>query len=191
MKPVFERWLAPVLLMLAAVSAGCGAMRHDARASGTQVLSKIQIERLAFVPLSAATCNAEVSLTCDIQVMLTEDGRYCVVAAPKVHVKRNTGPGQQKKVVWKLSTSTLDGKPLLFHDDSGIVIAHQSESKFVEKGGRGDGNVGNSDPDKYFLRVNRNKPALAEASYLPVVMWGDGGKEELCAAIDPRIINQP
>ena len=39
------------------------------------------------------------------------------------------------------------------------------------------------------MKVNRNKPALTMSSYLPVVIWGTAGNEELCAAVDPRIVN--
>jgi hypothetical protein len=78
----------------------------------------------------------------------------------------------------------------LIHGDSGIVIAHETVSKHVEKGGLGDGGVGIVDATRYHMKVNRNKPALTTvSSYLPVVISGTGGNEELCAAVDPRIVN--
>ena len=47
-----------------------------------------------------------------------------------------------------------------------------------------------SDPTRYNMKVNRNKPVLdTMSSYLPVVIWGTAGNEELCAAVDPRIVN--
>jgi hypothetical protein len=180
------------LLAVAALGSACGVMERQARVTPeTPRLSKIQIERLTFLVLDGKTCNGDLTPVCTIEMKPAEhEGkRYCVAVAPRVELKHQTGSGQQKKVIWRLDPNNLDGKPLAFHGDSGIVIAYETVSKHVEKGGLGDGGVGIVDPTKYHMKVNRNKPVLTESSYLPVVIWGSGGNEELCAAVDPRIIN--
>ena len=179
------------LLAVAALGSGCGIMEQRAMVTETPRLSKIQIERLAFMVLDGKTCNGELDPVCTITMKLAEvDGsKYCVAVAPRVELKHQTGPGQQKRVIWQLDLSNLDGKPLAFHRDSGIVIAYETVSQHVEKGGLGDGGGSSVVPTRYHMRVNRNKPALTTSSYLPVVIWGSGGNEELCAAVDPRIVN--
>jgi hypothetical protein len=187
-----QRLPLSALLAVAALGSGCGIMERRAmvREAETPRLSKIQIARLAFVVLDGKTCNGELTPVCTITMKIAEvDGaKYCVAVAPRVELKHQTGAAQQKRVIWQLDLGSLDGKPLAFHRDSGIVIAYETVSQHVEKGGLGDG--GSSvDATRYHMKVNRNKPALTVSSYLPVVIWGSGGNEELCAAVDPRIVN--
>ena len=179
------------LLAVAALGSACGIMERRAIVTETPRLSKIQIERLTFLVLDGKTCNGELDPVCTITMKIAEhEGtKYCVAIAPRVELKHQTGPGQQKRVIWQLDSGDLDGKPVAFHGDSGIVIAYETVSKHVEKGGLGDGGTGSVDPTRYHMKVNRNKPALTMSSYLPVVIWGAGGNEELCAAVDPRIVN--
>ncbi len=169
-------------LLLAAVCSVHGAEETP------NVLSKIQSEGLLVVPLSSVDCNAETTQPCVIQMKLSADGRYCVAMAPTVKLTNTSGGGQQKKVAWELDTYTLGGKPLAFSEDAGIVIAYSSTPGHVEKGGPGDGGTGAVDKRKHHAKVNRNK-TNATSSYLPVVVWGPPGSEELCAAIDPKIVN--
>lgn len=191
MKSCRQRLPLWALLAVAALGSACGIMEQRAKVAETPRLSKIQIERLTFVVLNGKTCDAELNPVCTITMTIAEDAgsRYCVAVAPRVELKHQTGSGQQKTVIWKLEPSTLDGKPLAFHGDSGIVIAYETVSKHVEKGGLGDGGTGIVDPTRYHMKVNRNKPVLTMSSYLPVVIWGTAGNEELCAAVDPRIVN--
>jgi hypothetical protein len=186
------------LLAAAALGSACGIMEQRARVVETPQLSKIQIARLTFVVLDGKTCNGDSDPVCPITVTTFVHGgkEYCVAVAPQVNLKRRTGSDQQKKVVWKLEgpelvNGELGGKPVAFHRESGIVIAYETASKHVEQGGLGDGVVGIVDPTRYHMKVNRNKPALTKSSYLPVVIWGSGGNEELCAAVDPLIFNEP
>ena len=185
-----QRLPLSALLAVAALASACGIMERRAIVTETPRLSKIQIARLAFVVLDGKTCN-EQDPACTISMKIAEvDGtKYCVAVAPRVELKHQTGPAQQKRVIWQLDLGTLDGKPLAFHRDSGIVIAYETVSQHVEKGGLGDGGGSSVDPTRYHMKVNRNKPALTMSSYLPVVIWGSGGNEELCAAVDPRIVN--
>jgi hypothetical protein len=191
MKTLRQRLPLWVLLAVAALGSACGIMEQRAMVTEPPRLSKIQIARLTFLVLDGKTCNGEVDPVCTITMKLAEhEGTtYCVAVAPRVELKQQTGSGQQKKVIWRLEPSELLGKSLVFHGDSGIVIAYETVSKHVEKGGLGDGGGGSVDPTRYHMRVNRNKPALTMSSYLPVVIWGTGGNEELCAAVDPRIVN--
>src|SRR5688572_10439952 len=158
------------VLAVAALGSACGIMEQRAMVTETPRLSKIQIERLAFMVLDGKTCNGELDPVCTITMKLAEvDGsKYCVAVAPRVELKHQTGPGQQKRVIWQLDLSNLDGKPLAFHRDSGIVIAYETVSQHVEKGGLGDGGGSSVVPTRYHMRVNRNKPALTTSSYLPV-----------------------
>lgn len=179
------------LLAVAALGSACGIMERRAMVTETPRLSQVQIARLTFLVLDGKTCNGELNPVCTITMKIAEhEGtKYCVAVAPRVELKHQTGPGQLKRAIWQLDRGDLDGKPVAFHGDSGIVIAYETVSKHVEKGGLGDGGVGVVDPTRYHMKVNRNKPALTMSSYLPVVIWGNGGNEELCAAVDPRIVN--
>jgi hypothetical protein len=175
------------------MGSACGIMEQRAIVPETPRLSKIQLERLTFLVLDGKTCDGDADPFCTIEMTTAVDEstktKYCVAIAPRVVLRRQTGSGQQKKVIWRLGRGDLDDKPLAFHHDSGIVIAYETASKHVEKGGLGDGGVGIADPKRYHMKVNRNKPVDTMSSYLPVVIWGTGGNEELCAAVDPRIVN--
>lgn len=181
------------LLALSVLGSACGLMdqRAMAVAADTPRLSKIQIAKLTFLVLGGKVCNPELSPVCTIEMKFIEqDGmKYCVAVAPKVELKRQTGPGQQKRVVWQLDQNELLTKPLAFHGDSGVVIAYETVVKHVEKGGLGDGVATPPVRTLYHMKVNRKEPALTKSSYLPVVIWGSGGNEELCAAVDPLIVN--
>lgn len=185
------------LLTLATLCSACGLMdqRRALVSPETSGLSKVQISKLTFLALNGKICNPELTPVCTIEMKFFEhdDGttktKYCVAVAPRIELKRQTGPNQQKRVVWELVPAALDGRPLAFHADSGIVIAWESVLKHVEKGGLGNGGGTPAVPTQYHMKVNRKEPALTKSSYLPVVLWGSAGNEELCAAVDPLIVN--
>lgn len=151
---------------------------------GVRILT-IQPYQLLLGPLSRSTCDAEMAPYCEIVITsVTYGGRdYCVALAPNVTVKtQNGGGGNKKKITWKLNTTSLKTKPVAFHPDSGIIISVDAQSQVDIKGSPG------ATSDLYSTKTRRDTKD-AYAVYLPVILWGQSGSEELCAAIDPRITN--
>ena len=183
---------AAVLTMLGLVAAANGqGARKDVKLPEGVVLAKIQKYQLLLAK-GKSTCTVDTSSHCVIDMkLITVDGRdYCVAVAPKLEVKTVAGGGSSKKIiVWKLSQSSLGStpKPLEFYTDAGIIIP-QDADKQIEKGGLGDGGVGIPSKDMYHVKTKRDKLG-AVSVYLPVILWGAPGSEDLCAGIDPIIVN--
>ena len=149
---------------------------------------KIQ-QYLVLLGKDGKTCTTETQPVCTIEMKLINvNGRdYCLAVAPHLKVKTQSIAIANKNIVWQLSHSTLGGKDLAFHGESGIVLIVDPDAQ-IEKGGPGNGGVFSPPKDIYHVKTKRNKKG-AESAYLPVILWGSGGNEELCAAIDPKIVN--
>lgn len=119
---------------------------------------------------------------------------YCLAQAPLVKVKRV--PGLDKFVNWKLEPAVLTGdqgaQVVQFHPDAGIVTTYEKNGSQIDKKNRGHGK-GDGPVEQHKFHVKTLKDAKAgESGYLPVVMWDrkGNGELELCAAIDPKIVNE-
>ena len=178
-----------LLLIGALCSAQAQQTRMDDKVADVSLLLKLLQLYAPQTPGLAGTTCLKTQAICTIEMQLiTFGGRnYCVAVAPDVEVETQAGSGANKKIVaWKLSRSDLDGKDLAFHGDSGIILTRNQKNQ-VEKGGAGNGSL-ISPPNAYHVKTKRNE-LKAEAVYLPVILWGPPGKEELCAATDPKIVN--
>lgn len=194
MKRELLRVGAASLMLAATVAAAQGkAVRKETKLPEGVVLAKIQKYQLTFAK-GKATCVVDAGPPCviDMKLLTIDSKQYCLAVAPNLEVKTQTGGGGNKKVIaWALSVSSLGSpsKPLEFHADSGIITT-QDADKQLEKGGHGDGGVGIPSKDKYHVKTKRDKLG-ASSVYLPVILWGPPGFEDLCAAIDPIIVNVP
>ena len=162
--------------------------RLKERANNFRVI-KLQPYLVLLAKASAKTCNTETHATCIIamQIITVEGRKYCLAVAPDVKVKVQVGgSASMRNVVWELSPAALDGKDLAFHSESGIVLTVDPFAQ-IKKGGPGNGGAS---PTAILHHVKTKRDKLgAEAAYLPVILWGSSGNEELCAAIDPKIVN--
>jgi hypothetical protein len=190
---------ALALVPLAGAAAATDSPRKKTSASEQTVrLMKIQKFQLLVTKASRTTCDMETMTSSPVTVELltiSAKEKYCVAIAPEVSVKTNGGAGgghgNPKRVVWHLATTSLDTRGLEFHPDSGIVITIDNERQITSKGGHGDGSPGGPNPPSktvYHVKSARDKQN-AEVGYLPVVIWGTGTAAELCAAVDPKIVN--
>jgi hypothetical protein len=120
----------------------------------------------------------------------TKDRPYCLAVAPTVKVKRKQGIPQY--IDWRLDPQVLDKGALAFHESSGIAITYEVSPTQIENSHRGRGRGGGGPTLQHLFHVRTHSNARdGEAGYLPVVMWdrlGDGNLE-LCAAVDPKIVN--
>ena len=184
--------VAAALVLLGGVPGALAQVRYNEEQFVDQhlLLKLLQLQKL-LPALSSKNCDAEAAAPCIIEMKLISAGgrNYCLAVAPHLSVKRRSSGGVfNKKIVrWQLSVPSLDSKPLVFHADSGIVIVSDADAQVDKKGDYGDGS-GSSSPDTYHTKTKRNKRD-AQTAYLPVILWGSGGDEELCAAIDPKIVN--
>jgi hypothetical protein len=142
---------------------------------------------------SSTICDAEAHPNCiiDMRLISVGDRNYCLAVAQDVNIKTHRGGGANKKnIVWKLSVANLGGKALRFHADSGILITVDADGQVDPKGGYGDGSSGSGPQptDIYYVKTKRDTPN-ANSGYLPVILWGPAGQEELCTAVDPKIVN--
>ena len=184
---------ASLVLFVTVAAAQDKPARKDAKLPEGLVLAKIQKYQVLLAK-GKATCTVDAGPPCVIDMKpLTVDGKeYCVAVAPNLEIKTDSGgSGSKKTIVWKLSHTSLGStpKPLEFHADSGIITTQDADTQ-IEKGAHGDGGVGMPAKDKYHVKTKRNKLG-AVSVYLPVILWGLPGSEDLCAAIDPKIVNVP
>lgn len=181
-----------VLFCLVAGSQAQERGKGDKFVDNFLLLKVLQLQKL-LPALSSKECKADELSPCIIEMKIIEVGgrKYCLAVAPDVSVKTSAlGSSLNKKSVrWKLSQPDLDSKPLVFDPDSGILITHDPEGQVNKHGDYGDGSgSGSATADSYHIKTKRNKDT-ASATYLPIILWGKPGEEELCAAIDPKIVN--
>jgi hypothetical protein len=169
-----------------------------------KIIDPALLARLVALADSAKTCEIDSNdRVCEIEMRLLRvpdkpGGKtYCVAVAPDVNVKTDTFGGffNKRRIAWTLvdqsrvEITSLDGKALAFHDDAGIVITiDDPATPQVDRRGKRGYDVSDAVPSHFRTFTVRNKH-LASATYLPVILWGPPGKEELCAAIDPKIVN--
>jgi len=182
---------AAVLLLLGVLTgAQAEEPRKDDKDSDFFRVVPIQLLQVLLVKSAHKTCDVENDRVCiiDMQTIAYGGRNYCLAMAPDLKVKLDRFGGffNKKRLVWRLSTNTLDSKGLAFHPDSGIVVAVDDNHQIDRTGSYGDGSSGTA--DTYNIKTVRNDDTLP-SSYLPVILWGPSGAEELCAAIDPRIVN--
>ncbi len=186
-----------IAAMLALTGTGCTTGGEPRGGADGRLFTKIQANPDVIAALGGAPCTPSATERCKVTITkivpdpAKPDIAYCLAVAPQVDVKFKDGPPREthKVVVWELSLASLDGRPLSFHATNGLVFHNQTKPDHVGNGKHGDGTPGNKDADKYNVTVKRNQP-LDKSSYLPVVLWGTPGKEELCAAVDPKIVNE-
>lgn len=165
-----------------------------------QILSQKLKAQLAAT--AGQPCDTETESECIIKMSfidLEPDKRdskmkYCVAEVPEVKVDRLSMPRGERSINWKLSDSVVGGKPVEFHSTLGILIMYDSSPPQIKASGRGPGRGdGVGGPAKTYFHVTtlRNK-AKAESGYLPLILWGTPGSADLqlCAAVDPKIVNE-
>lgn len=184
------RGLAAVFALVAVVM-GVQAQERPKEPPNNDKFRLVKIQNYqVLLAVGKPPCDTETQAFCPIEVqVITVDGRdYCLAVAPDLRVK--TLPmGMKKTLVWKLSVDNLSGKAVAFHGKSGIVVTVDANAQINAGGGHGNGASPPPKPtDMYFITTKRRK-LNAVSAYLPVVLWGSGGDEELCAAIDPKIVN--
>ncbi len=182
------RVLAAVLALLGSLTSTHAQQREEKRSTDNFRLIKIQQYQL-LLAADKPPCDTETQAFCPIEVqVITVDGRdYCLAIAPDLRVKKRVIG--KKTLVWKLNVPNLRGKPVAFHGKSGIVVTVDLDEQIDAGGGHGNGSSPSPAPTEMYFVKTKAKKLGAVSSYLPVVLWGSGGGEELCAAIDPRIVN--
>jgi hypothetical protein len=180
-------WTSAAALMF--LGTGISAQVEEPRKDSSDIFRVLKVQPYdVLLARRGPACDAD-AMTCMIEMTLIKvEGRpYCLALAPDVRVKTKIdGASSKKAIVWELKPNHLDGKPVRFHDYAGIIITDDTESQIEKGGGLGDGSGGK--PEAYHVKTSRNKDK-AKSGYLPVILWGDKGEEELCAATDPKIVN--
>jgi hypothetical protein len=183
--------LLSALLVLTAVMTGTQAQQRPEKGQTTDNFRLLKIQKYqVLLAASKLPCDTETQAVCliDVEVITVDNRDYCLAVAPDLKVK-TLNTGVKKTLVWKLSVSSLSGKSVAFHGKSGIVVTVDADKQIDPGGGHGNGASPIPPPtDMYFIKTKRKK-LNAISGYLPVVLWGSGGDEELCAAIDPKIVN--
>lgn len=96
------------------------------------------------------------------------------------------------KIVWKIDpVSDAAGRSYEFHKKSGIVLIFDKAGQ-VEEGGAGDGTI-SSTAQRFHWKQHRRtlKTPEGDVFYFPIVLrTNSAGKVEMCASVDPRIVNE-
>lgn len=174
-----------------------GASKDQTSADSARMLKIIDaalLARMVDLAGSAKTCNAETTQPCIIEMKTIQyQGRdYCVAVAPDVTVGTKPSGTPKKVIRWKLDADKLTGngvvKVLAFERNAGLVLTVNQYSQLDLWGKIGDGLGSPLQQIRFHTRTKRDRLG-ARATYLPVILWGPAGDEELCAAIDPKIVN--
>lgn len=202
-------WRSMLWLVLLAATAATTAAAVQDKGSGrdpksdaeSRMLKIIDPELLArMLDLADAkkTCHvpnnvSEVVCVIEMRTFVHNGKDYCVAVAPEVTVQISTLTVNKRRLIWQLSTHELVSssgvaKKLAFHPDSGIIITIDKDKQVDKKGSLGAGPPAPVSPTFFHTFTKRKKPD-ASTTYLPVILWGESGGEELCAAIDPKIVN--
>ena len=186
---------ALVILPFAVASAATDSPPRQPAASAP-IFKVLKIGKTNVIEIQGTNneCEPDKVASCKIQIQfgVINGKKYCVAEAPNVKGPKLPKQGNAdniKFIVWHLDKNDEDNRLLSFHASAGIVITTDDKEKFVvdNSGGHGDAN-GNGGKSVYHLKVKRN--IEARPGYLPIVMWGEGEEAELCAAPDPKIINE-
>ena len=127
--------------------------------------------------------RARTGLPCSwLKTTNVDDKDYCIATVPDSLDFTNTGPGNQPKtIIWTLSTGNLLGRTVEFHDDFGILKVDDGKKQFVADPHRTSPTV--------FEATNKHK-LKGTSTYVPVIIFRTvEGIPELCAAGDPKIVN--
>ena len=125
---------------------------------------------------------------CDVPVTMTQgtvDGVTVCLArvAAEIKVKKRSGSPPLKTIAWNLTPPNMAGFEFSFQDKNGILVIEDPNTQLFP------GNVGASHAQ--FVVKNKRKRAN-EAIYLPIIVQTETatGLVSLCAASDPKIVNQ-
>jgi hypothetical protein len=185
------RWMGVgMLAMLATAVSAQGAARKEITARrAAEGLTSLR----AFATGKAVECvGTKTECNIDVEIIEVEDAqkvRYCVARIPESVTYRGAGPGADAgKFVWTLKPNVIGSATFEFQDKFGVLIIDESKGNGQFHDGQiGDGS-GIAKNYQYHLK-NKRKVKKSEVSYYPIVIKKDGDVPSLCAAIDPRIIN--
>ncbi len=158
------------------------------RAAWDLIVKGIQASGAAAVCLKGAR-------VCPIKMRLVEDPqspdpankrKICLAEAPDVEVQIQGTPLARVTKVWKLDSQQLDGGAVDFFPGLGILIPDNAGGDHLKDGKAGDP----ADPNE---KVSYHVQVLADVQktsiYLPAILWKGPRGVELCAAVDPKIVN--
>lgn len=164
------------VLAAAVFAQGCAAQPQQQR-----VPAKIQ-------PITILSSDTEIpcrgSGTCPIPVTMSGTADGCIATIDgSLHVYQGAKP----TVIWTLDKERDQFGTYEFHEQYGILVVSDPDEQVKNNaGGPGQGGQPNK---KDFFRVNKNNKR-STVLYLPIVLRRDGaGNATLCAAVDPKIIN--
>ena len=194
--------LCTTLMIATAAWAQDKASTGDSKPREASTILKIidpeLLARMVDLASRKTTCDLRDTppVVCEIvMTTLSVGGKdYCVAIAPEVKVPTAAGGlfDTKRRIRWKLDRTSLMGdgvmKELAFHDEAGIVLTVDPDAQMDRWGKLGDGGSGAADRRKFHTWTRRDK-LDASATYLPVILWGPPETAELCAAIDPKIVN--
>ena len=126
-----------------------------------------------------------ITITLQMVTVPLEDGTnkdFCVATLPEsIEFPNTVNTNPDKTITWKLSTSTVGGMPVEFHEDYGILIVDGDKNEFKPNNKRTDKIT--------FKATNRHKVKAASATYVPLIIRYDNGLPEVCGTADPKMIN--
>lgn len=200
----------PWLLLAMGLATGCAQtqeVRKDVRLADKAPMLKVipngLLARMLELASSAEDCKSKDTgpIVCKIEMATIRypdapGGKvYCVAIAPKVNVETDASGGifNHRRIVWYLSAANLKDengvdRQLAFHNDAGVVLTVNQHTQLDHWGKLGDGSSGPVLQTFFHTRTVRNVKN-ASATYLPVILWGPPDTAELCAAVDPKIVN--
>jgi hypothetical protein len=131
---------------------------------------------------SKQTCTADpcvVTITLDTTTY--NDKVYCIASLPET-LEFAAPSGKSKGILWKLSTGSLAGRVVEFHETAGILL--------VNPGNNAQFKPNNKRTSATEFEAKNMHSKKDTATYVPVILFLTAdGIPELCAAGDPKIVN--
>jgi hypothetical protein len=181
-----------VAVAVAALVSGC-ASAPTQKPEDTQFRAvKLQPNNVLMAPTGGPPClgQADADASCDIEVTFVEaqgnTPKICLVTAPEV--RPTFGPNERrKKIVWRLR-QVGSSEDLRFHRTEGILVVTEKVPRHIRERQFG------TDQFLAYAYPVRNGSQKGNSTYVPIVLWqylnvNNELVEDLCAAIDPKIVN--
>ena len=158
-----------------------------------QVLPLIILGTRVVPMLAPIECKPDVTLgaDCVVPITMTQEVvggvEVCVAnLSSELTMHGASSTSKTKVIVWSLNPPSLGGASFAFQEKFGILVVDNGENQLTDPTiGTGD----TKNPSPTYFHVTNQLQKLATSIYLPIILQTRGKVVTLCAAIDPKIVN--
>lgn len=167
---------------------GVPIKRPLAKVLPLKILSSRMVPMLAPIDCKPdATLGADCVVPIEIKSEMVGGVEVCVAnLSSQLTIRGASTTSNPKVIVWRLQLPPYDGASFAFQETYGILIVKNGKGQLIDPT---IGAAGSTKPNPAFFHVTNQMQELAESIYLPIILQTRGDVVTLCAAIDPKIVN--